>query len=390
MLTCLWYSLIVLLNAENVFSQSYDFDPSGESSGEGFGEFSGEQSWMDPDFLTKISSEGSGEGSGDEFSSDFYEVDISKDLWEGGKVYYRLSDHLYPYMTKAVREFMDEIEYQTMSDNKNSCITFIEANEAEDGKRLLEISRTSQCKGVEKIKWVPNENRVYLEICDDKDSKDQILQALGLLHQENKDLTDPIVHPWMYAGTIAQAYNCAVKTLTVLEYFQQQQEKIKRSQNGNSMMEPEWGEKGDQGAPGRPGFPGQKGEPGPPGEPGLPGLHGPFGQDGYPGPAAGPKGEQGPPGLRGPPGGPPGVPGNPGFPGRPGMKGLPGEDGFLGYVGSKGKKGFAAIGRPGRKGPPGEKGFKGGLGNDGLPGKPGLRGATGYNGHCSSHPDCKI
>ena len=77
MLTCLWYSLIVLLNTDNVFSQSYD--PSGEGSAD----------WMDSDFLSMLGSEGSGEGSGDEFSSDFYEVDISKDLWEGGKVYYR-------------------------------------------------------------------------------------------------------------------------------------------------------------------------------------------------------------------------------------------------------------------------------------------------------------
>ena len=87
-----------------------------------------------------------------------------------------------------------------MSDNKNHCITFIKANEAEDGKRLLEISRTSQCKGVEKIKWVPNENRVYLEICDYKDSKDQILQAIGELWL--RQYGSKLIHQWCFSPTV--------------------------------------------------------------------------------------------------------------------------------------------------------------------------------------------
>jgi len=383
----LWFSLIVLLTIAS--AQNYDYY-------EGFPEGSCD------DLLSVYDCDGSGEGSGDDvvlellkldkaeskqktLTGDWYKLDTSKQIWQDGKVYYRFSDDLVSETRGVVMDHMYEIEYQTMSDNEKQCITFIETTNIEDGKRLLQINPQQgwgdECKGVQETDTVD-----YLDICNDRNAaKDQILQALGL-RLENKRNRE--ILPWMYAATISQAYKCAIKTLSVLEYFQLQQAEIKKSLDSGPPGQK--GQKGDRGFSGYPGSLGQKGDQGPPGEPGLPGGPGLPGLNGLDGPAAGPKGERGLPGLTGPTGGLKGIQGDFGFPGRPGMKGIQGEDGYMGAKGDKGNKGYSEFGLPGQKGRMGQKGNKGEKGYHGMPGRPGLRGEQGDDGYCSSHPDCQI
>jgi len=405
-----------ILNPFSFGSGEDSGDGSGEKSGDGSGEESGDGSGEESG---DGSGEGSGDASGDAFAecsgeadsdqysltSDGYKLDSCKQLWPGGKVYYRFSEDMESDERKAVRLHMDVIEYATMSDNKKRCITFTETTETKGGQRFLQINPQqgypgqNECDGVQKSESESVNYREYLEICNDKNAAmDQILQSLGLdlenkyeiclftdFCEENKRRE---ILPWMYAGTIAKAYNCPIKTLTILEYFQLQREMIIKSSFGFALGPP--GQKGDQGFPGTPGYPGQKGDQGPPGEPGLPGGPGVPGLDGPDGPAAGPKGELGFPGMAGPSGGRKGVPGNDGFPGRPGMKGIQGEDGYMGAKGDKGNKGYSEFGLPGQKGRMGQKGNKGEKGYHGMPGRPGLRGEQGDDGYCSSHPDCQI
>jgi len=402
----LWFSLIVLLTIAS--AQNYDYYCNGEGSSEPCDDIqdiligSGEDSEGSCDVYN---CEGSGEGSGGDISDalesnsneaeskqktltgDWYKLDTSRQIWQDGKVYYRFSDDMVSEAREAVMFHMHEIEYQTMSDNKKQCITFIETTEMEDGKRLLQINPQqgypgqNECEGVQETDTFD-----YLDICNDSNTaKDQILQALGL-RLENKNSLE--ILPWMYAAMISQAYKCAIKTLSVLEYFQLQQAEIKKSLDSGSPGQK--GQKGYRGFPGYPGQLGQKGDQGPPGEPGLPGGPGVPGLNGQDGPAAGPKGERGLPGLTGPPGGLKGIPGEFGFPGRPGMKGIQGENGYMGAKGEKGNKGYSEFGLPGQKGRMGQKGNKGEKGYHGIPGRPGLRGDQGNDGYCSSHPDCQI
>jgi len=446
--TSLWLSLVVFLSSANVFAQNYNShgegsyddmnydlnihgegssddiqdidsvsgsgegsvcdllgflsDCSGEESGDGYGEESG-------DGYGEESGDGSGEESGDgpgdasaedsgdadaeqySLTSDCYKLDSRKQIWQGGKVYYRFSEDMRSDERKAVRLLMSDIEHATMSDSKKHCITFTETKETDVGQRFLQINPQQGYPGkneFEKMWGKESESvnyREYLNISKDwYAAMDQILQSLGL-HLENKKKHE--ILPWMYAGAIAQAYNCPIKTLTVLEYFQLQQAGIKKSLD--VVVGPP-GPKGDQGFPGRPGYLGQKGNQGPPGDLGLPGRPGQPGLDGPEGPAAGLKGERGLPGLAGPTGGHPGLPGNPGFPGRPGRKGEYGDAGFMGAKGDKGYRGDMNIGFPGLKGQPGQKGRKGFEGRPGMVGRPGRTGEPGIPGPCSSHPDCGV
>jgi hypothetical protein len=298
----------------------------------------------------------------------------------GGVIHYRFDEELHGGTRKAVREVMNDIEAQLQSDTGQNCITFTHLEQGQDsaGEGLVLIKDTIDCKEGIDDKDTP---KILLICLNHLNFQDQLVQGLGFSHVSENIFETKLAVTDVIA--IAREYNCPLKTLNILEYFQYQRSKIQDEFEKNRPMPGPPGQKGDTGYRAPPGHPGKPGLEGPPGDMGSVGIPGLPGIPGAPGTNEGPKGEPGLMGMVGTPGGLKGKNGLDGLPGLDGIKGDYGEMGRPGRKGQEGSKGIPGLPGPvGRKGVPGEKGMKGNEGYPGMPGRPGIKGERGLTPGC--------